>query len=127
MLKQKKIFSINKNYKSSIKDIRNLRYNISEKKENRLIYKTDFYVTSSFRDLLLHEKEHCYTIPQISKILSKLRLEFLGFSDEEIKNVYFKLYPEDTKNISFEKWNVFEQKNPETFKSMYNFWVRKKL
>ena len=123
----KKIFSINQSNKLSIKDIRNLRYNISEKKQNRLIYKTDFYVTSSFRDLLLHEKEHYYTIPQISKILSKLRLEFLGFSDEEIKNIYSKSYPEDKKNISFEKWNAFEQKNPKSFKSMYNFWLKKKL
>ena len=85
----------------------------------------DFYSTSSVRDLIFHEQEYCFSISEISKILSKLKLEFLGFSDSVIKNKYHKIYKEDKKNVLLDNWDNYEKINPNTFRGMYNFWVRK--
>ena len=85
----------------------------------------DFYTVSSVRDLIFNEQEHYFSIPEISKILYKFKLEFLGFSNSFIKNQYSKTYREDKKNIFLDNWNNYEKINPDTFNSMYSFWVRK--
>ena len=66
-------------------------------------------------------------IPQISKMVSDFDLEFLGFSNEQIKKRYSIKLPEDEKNILLENWDKFETSEPGTFIDMYNFWLRKKV
>ena len=80
------------------------------------------------RDLLFHVQEHRFTIPQISKILSDLDLEFLGFNfiDDYIKNEFTQIFPEDKNNVSLDNWHHFELNNPDIFIGMYQFWVKKK-
>ena len=85
----------------------------------------DFYSTSMARDLMFHVQEHRFKLPEISKILKKFNLEFLGFSNQYIKSKFSKIFPEDKKNISLENWDKFENSNPNTFYNMYQFWVRK--
>ena len=100
-------------------------------KEDPLLQKAaigiDFYSTSSVRDLLFHVQEHRFKLPQISKILKNLNLEFLGFiySNPFTKKEYFKLFPQDNDNTSLDNWHEFEKKYPDTFANMYQFWVRK--
>ena len=77
------------------------------------------------RDLMFHVQEHCFTIPEISNMLKKLNLEFLGFRNPLIKTKFSKFYPEDKKNISLDNWNKFELNNQDAFSNMYQFWVRK--
>jgi len=57
-----------------------------------------------------------------------LNLEFLGFiyADPLIKKEFSRLFPNDKKNISLNNWHKFEEKYPDTFANMYQFWVRKK-
>ena len=74
---------------------------------------------------MFHVKEHRFTIPEISKMLKKLNLEFLGFLNLLIKIKFSKFFPNDKKNISLDNWNQFEISNPDTFSNMYQFWVRK--
>jgi len=116
-------------FKSNIEDIRKCRYKILNEKNDDLLKRVslgrDFYSTSSVRDLIFHEQEYCFSISEISKILSKLKLEFLGFSDSVIKNKYHKIYKEDKKNVLLDNWDNYEKINPNTFRGMYNFWVRK--
>ncbi len=118
------------NFGTSIEDIRESRMKIFNKKKdrmfNKIINRRDFYSTSTARDLMFHIQEESFTIPQISKILSDFNLEFLGFSNEIIKNEYSKVFPDDARNISLENWNNFEISEPDTFIGMYNFWLRKK-
>jgi len=120
-----------KNYKNTTKDIKICRQDIINKKVNPIISKisisTDFYSISSVRDLLFHVQEHRFTIPQISKILKDLNLEFLGFyfSDLIVKKKFSESFPDDKKNTSLENWHQFEINNPDTFTRMYQFWVRK--
>ena len=120
-----------KNYKNTSKDIKICRQDIINEKVNPIIKKvighTDFYSTSTVRDLLFHVQEHRFTIPQISKIINDLNLKFLGFffRDPLIKKKFSKLFPEDKNNISLDNWHQFEINNPDTFIGMYQFWVRK--
>ena len=130
IIKAREFIKKNK-FKNTIEDIRSCRQKIINEKKDKILQKIcnrrDFYSTSSVKDLTFHVQEHCFTLPQISKILLDSNLEFLGFTGNLIKNKYSKLYPSDKKNISFIKWNKFEISFPETFMGMYNFWLRKKV
>ena len=118
-------------FKNTLEDIRACREAIINEKEikimNKVMNRGDFYSTSSARDLMFHAQEHCFNLPQISKIISDFNLEFLGFTDGTIKNSYSKLFPDDKKNILLENWDNFEKSEPDAFISMYNFWLRKKI
>ena len=61
----------------------------------------------------------------LRKILKNFNLEFLGFSNQYIKSKFTKMFPEDKKNISLENWDKFENENPDSFRAMYQFWVKK--
>ena len=118
------------NFSTGIKDIRNSREFIKNNKDNKscqkLIYNYDFYSTSSIRDLIFHVQEKRFTLDKISKLLNSLNLEFLGFTDDEVKKKYSDYYPEDTNKTNIENWNTLESENPDMFISMYQFWVKKK-
>ena len=118
-----------KKYKNTVEDIRSFRESIINEKQDPLLQKIfqskDFYSTSMARDLMFHIQEHRFTLPEISKILKNLNLEFLGFANPFIKKNFSKLFVNDKKNISLNNWNQFEMKNPDTFYNMYQFWVRK--
>ena len=120
-----------RNYRGTSNDIKVFRQDIINDKVSpqikKIINSRDFYSISTVRDLLFHVQEHQFTIPQISKILEDLNLEFLGFVFQGplIKKEYSKFFPEDKKNTSLDNWYEFEKKNPTTFSGMYQFWVRK--
>ena len=120
-----------KDLKNTNENIKNFRQDIINKKVDTLIQDVtligDFYSTSGARDLLFHVQEHRFTIPQISKILEDLGLEFLGFSftNQSIVKNYSKSFPDDKANISLNNWHQFEIRNPNTFIGMYQFWAKK--
>ena len=120
------------NSSNNFDNIKNLREEIIHTKENnsknRIIFNRDFYSTSNLRDLLFHVHEHQFTIPEIIKIINYYNLDFLGFvfANKLIKQNYLKFFKDDVKNINLENWNKFEIDNPNTFISMYQFWVKKK-
>jgi tetratricopeptide (TPR) repeat protein/SAM-dependent methyltransferase len=74
----------------------------------------DFYSASGARDLILHEQEHRFTIPRLASAIAELRVEFLGFE-----------VPGKKLALSLEQWDAYETANPDTFVSMYQFWIRK--
>ena len=74
---------------------------------------------------MFHVQEHRFTIPEISKMLKNLNLEFLGFINPFIKTKFSEFFPNDKKNISLGNWNQFEISHPDTFAGLYQFWVRK--
>ena len=119
-----------KNFKTSIEDIRRSREIIFNNKDDvvikKLIGRGDFYSTSNVRDLLFHVQEHRFTIPQISKMLKKFNLEFLGFINSSNKNKFLKFYPQSD-ITSLVSWDKFEKKNPSSFIGMYQFWVKKRI
>jgi hypothetical protein len=68
------------------------------------------------------------TLPEISKMLDDVDLEFLGFEmqDPNVMNAYKTRFPEDPSARSLRLWNRYELEHPEIFSSMYQFWVRKR-
>ena len=119
-----------KKFKNTEEDIRNCREEILKQSNDPILHKVihnfDFYSTSGTRDLIFHVQEHRYTIPEISKILKDLNLEFIGFSTNPIlKEKYLQSFPNDKKNLSLDNWSEFEINNPDIFKGMYQFWIRK--
>ena len=55
-----------------------------------------------------------------------LLLEFLGFyHTNEVKSLYKDHFPADEKQTNLENWARFEEKYPNTFTKMYQFWVCK--
>lgn len=116
-------------YKPTIESIRQCRHDMLECGDPHLkeiTWDGDFYSASECRDLLFHALEHRFTLLQIADALRDLELEFLGFelSDPEIKNSYRAQMPGDPTASSLHNWHEFEQGNPETFRGMYQFWVR---
>jgi len=116
-------------FKNTIDDIKICRQEIIKQNKNSalktILNANDFYSTSMVKDLLFHAQEHQFTLPQLSKILKNLNLEFLGFDNLKIKNKYSKLFPNDKSNTSLDSWNEFETSNPYSFSGMYSFWLRK--
>ncbi|HEY1290089.1 MAG TPA: tetratricopeptide repeat protein [Burkholderiales bacterium] len=74
----------------------------------------DFYSAAGARDLVLHVQEHRFTIPQLASALAELGVEFLGFE-----------LPGPRLALSLEQWDAYESANPDSFASMYQFWIRK--
>ena len=124
-------FIKDKNFKNTVEDIKACRQLLLNEQDDQLLKKitdsSDFYSVSSIRDLIFHVQEHRFTLPQISKILKDLNLEFLGFiyPNPFMKEKYSKLFPNDKKKISLDNWHEYELRNPDTFANMYQFWVRK--
>lgn len=117
-------------FESTLEGIRGFRKFVRESPQTEtaaLETSTDFYATSPIRDLIFHVQEHRYTIPQISVMLDKHDLEFLGFGIPEtwIKTRYRKRFPGDPNCIDLGNWDQFEQDNPNIFANMYQFWCQK--
>lgn len=91
-----------------------------------LIRANDFYQLSMLRDMLFHAQEHCMTLPQIQSILDELNLTFVYMSvSAQTRTEFQKMFPEEQDGSSLANWHAFEQKNPDTFIGMYQFWCRK--
>ena len=109
----------------AMKSFRNYIASLEEEIYESILQTADFYSMSMLRDLLFHVQEHQFTIPQIKDCLAELGLVFCGFITEH-KIQFFKSKGLATNAFyDLEKWDVFEKKNPSTFKSMYNFWCQK--
>ena len=125
-----------KNYISSKKlqtneeDIRNFRKKVGSGEIptlNSLTLRPDFYTLSSCRDLCFHIQEHRFTINQLQETIESNKLKFLGFLlPIPIKSLYNKYFPEDKKQTNLQNWERFEEKHPNTFRGMYQFWVSKR-
>jgi hypothetical protein len=93
---------------------------------NSVCQSSDFFNTSTCRDLLFHVQEHRFTLPEISRFLAESQLSFIGFAlDPPTKRLYAEQFPDDRMMADLAQWDAFEQEHPETFAGMYNFWVQK--
>ncbi|MBK6895957.1 MAG: methyltransferase domain-containing protein [Alphaproteobacteria bacterium] len=112
----------------SMKEFRRNALNwLPEEDVESLVRFRDYYFLSEYKDLIFHVMEHCYDIPQISEMLRKNNLEFLGFRDiNNLHQNYSKAFPDDPQRTNLDNWNKFEIANPDIFRRMYQFWVRKK-
>jgi 2-polyprenyl-3-methyl-5-hydroxy-6-metoxy-1,4-benzoquinol methylase len=83
-----------------------------------------FFSLSDCRDLAFHVQEQHLTLAQIESFLADHGLQFLGFElDLRILDQYRTRFAEDPNCISLSNWANFEAENPDTFSSMYRFWI----
>jgi len=86
----------------------------------------DFFSTSDCRDLLFHVQEHNLTLEEIAEFLDQNGLCFIGMEvNEPVRARYRARFPDDPACVRLANWAAFEQENPETFVSMYRFWMQK--
>lgn len=92
-----------------------------------LMASNDFYATSLIRDLIFHVQEHRMTLPQIKGMMDRLGLICTSFAltSPETALRYDKMFPDDPGRCNMLNWHEFEQKYPETFVGMYQFWCKK--
>ena len=117
-------------YASNPDDIRRFRRDLTAQNrdiELQWLSKTrDFYSTSECRDLVFHVQELRLTLDQIGSFLAESGLQFLGFElDLRVLQQYRTRFADDPAGINLRNWARFEADNPDTFTSMYQFWVQK--
>ncbi len=119
-----------KNLKPTTTEIRRFRKDVisgSHPEIENLQMRSSFYSTSECRDLCFHAQEHRFTIHQLQETLTSNGLKFLGFLlQKPVKNLYKNYFPEDKTQTKLQNWATFEEKHPNTFRAMYQFWVSKK-
>jgi len=112
---------------STIKNIREFRFELLNQGRSGFLKYKDFYATSSCRDLLFHEQECQFSLPDLAVLFEKHDLRFLGFHslDEKYLARYRSIYPEDSFLTNLDNWHQFESKYPDTFSKMYQFHCQK--
>jgi Tfp pilus assembly protein PilF/SAM-dependent methyltransferase len=123
-------FIAERGYKPTIENIRTCRQEMMSPENadafRQVLRGRDFYTLSECRDMLFHIQEHCYTLPRLKENLRELGLTFLGFSiGQGIANHYRRRFPDDVSQTDLDHWHIFETENPDTFATMYLFWVQK--
>lgn len=113
-----------------IRHLQNTRKKLMEQtlQKKGIIQTPDFYTTSTCRDILFHEFEKRFTIPEILKLLAKTNLVFRRFLVKSIQPhllaKYIELYGDQDPSFSMTTlWEQFENTHPETFQNMYHFLV----
>jgi SAM-dependent methyltransferase len=119
-------------YASTPDDIRRFRQDVVGKDASSelrsLSNSQSFYSLSDCRDLAFHVQEQHLTLGQIEPFLAERGLRFIGFElDLGVLNQYRARFAEDPNCISLRNWARFEADNPDTFTSMYRFWIQKPL
>jgi len=115
---------------SSAQEIRAYRKHLLELKDTDgfgwATRRGDFFSTSACRDLLFHVQEHRMTLPVLSNFFKENDLNFLGFEiDSLVTRSYKSRFPTDLSATDLNNWHIYEEENPDTFKSMYQFWIQK--
>lgn len=84
----------------------------------------DFFSLSTCRDLLMHVQEHQFDMAELRALIQGYR--FLGFvQPPEVLIAYREMFPGDPAAVDLRNWGAFEERNPETFRAMYQFWLQK--
>ncbi|MCP5335051.1 MAG: methyltransferase domain-containing protein [Oceanospirillaceae bacterium] len=97
------------------------------KNKERITQADDFYSMSGCMDLLFHQFEKTYTPLSLSRLLNKHKLTFRGFVrlPDQLKHTYRQMFPTDTDMLNLKNWDVLEQKYPDAFTGMYQFYAQK--
>ena len=109
-------------------DIRNFRQSLAESHDENhqtLTTLNDFFSLSTLRDLIFHEQEHRFTLPQIKNCLNELGLKFCGFENKDVISSFRELHGSETDIYDLELWHQFEESKPQAFIGMYQFWCQK--
>jgi tetratricopeptide (TPR) repeat protein/2-polyprenyl-3-methyl-5-hydroxy-6-metoxy-1,4-benzoquinol methylase len=85
----------------------------------------DFFSLSECRDLLFHVQEHQLSLPEIKHFLKEEGLQFLGFDIDDTVTGKYRSRFASAEITDLDRWHIFETENPNTFSSMYQFFIQK--
>jgi len=89
---------------------------------------SDFFSTSACRDLLFHVQEHRMNLKILAVFFKDHDLNFLGFDiDSSVIRAYKNRFPNDPSATNLDQWHIYEEENPNTFATMYQFWIQKNI
>lgn len=108
--------------------IRAFRHALLSGGDPRVLPFGDFYTLSECRDLLFHEQEHQFTLPQLAALLERHGLDFLGFgfTHNRIVDAFRSEYPQPESMRDLCCWHAFEIRHPHAFRGMYQFHVQRR-
>ncbi len=87
----------------------------------------DYYYLNEFCDMLFHVQDHEFTPLELAGAMDQLGLQFERFfTCGKVMEAYRKMFKDDPEGKILINWDKFEHKNPDTFRSMLQFWCRKK-
>ena len=98
-----------------------------DENDRRLATSSDFFSLSAMRDLIFHVHEHHYNLPQIEKCLDALGLKFSGFENADLISKFRGRFGNEVDIYDLSQWHQFEERFPNTFAGMYQFWCQKRL
>ncbi|MGI9344534.1 MAG: class I SAM-dependent methyltransferase [Gammaproteobacteria bacterium] len=85
----------------------------------------DFYSSSGCRDLLLHEHECQYSIPELAELLNRHGLRFLRFAEGGgIYQTFHALRGAAADVYDLDQWHDVESRAPSMFAGMYVFFAQ---
>ena len=115
-------------YASTPADIRRCRQDLFKTPLGIVARFTDFFSTSECRDLLFHVQEIRMTIPAIKEFIAGHALKFIGFDLDDVAAQNFRaLFAANGWSMTdLDKWHAIETQYPNTFSTMYQFWVQKR-
>ena len=123
---QKKIKSLKLSTSSA--DMRQFRQSIiasPNHSHKQLTKLSDFFSLSMLRDLIFHEQELRFTVPQIASCLDELGLKFCGFGNKDIISKFKAFHGKEANVYDLLLWQKYEENNPKAFLGMYQFWCQK--
>ena len=85
----------------------------------------DLYMTSGFRDLILHVSEQRHTIEELAQFMVEHGINFRGFYYSQYFDMLRQRFPGEVWPGNLEKWTQLERDNPLLFANMYRFWCDK--
>jgi tetratricopeptide (TPR) repeat protein/2-polyprenyl-3-methyl-5-hydroxy-6-metoxy-1,4-benzoquinol methylase len=110
---------------AEIRQFRQFLIESHDEQHQLLAVSNDFFSLSTLRDLIFHVQEHRFTLLQIQHCLDELSLKFCGFQNPDIVRAFKTFFGEDSDACDLSQWHQFEEGNPHTFASMYQFWCQK--
>jgi 2-polyprenyl-3-methyl-5-hydroxy-6-metoxy-1,4-benzoquinol methylase len=120
-------FIAERGYATTGADIRRCRQDLLQTPLGSVSRYSDFFSMSECRDLLFHVQEIRMTIPAIKAFIDSHGLKFIGFDLNELAAQGLRAVFADAgwSMSDLGKWDAVEAKYPNTFGSMYQFWVQK--
>ena len=110
---------------AAMKSFREMIIKSNEDHHKEVLKFPDCYSLSELRDLLFHVREHRFTIPQLKDHLDKLGLKFCGFEMPHVVLHFTQTNHGREDLYDLDKWQAYEEVNPQTFAGMYQFWCQK--
>jgi len=109
--------------------MREIRQQIIQKGDNEdrtILQLDDFYTLSGCRDLLFHEQETQYTIPELKDLLDRHNLTFLGLGlpHRSLISTIQQVCGKGANIHDIDNWHIAESHSPFIFSSMYNFFAQ---